>query len=78
MGEASPTELEQYLRDLTYPASREAIITTATARGADEDVLDRMRNMEDVEYDDLDAVSAAFSFEGGTSTRYGHVTVYDQ
>ena len=78
MDEASPTELEAYLRDQSYPASREAIVETAAARGAGPDVLDRLRNMDDIEYDDLDAVSAAFSFEGGTTTRYGHVTVYDQ
>jgi Protein of unknown function (DUF2795) len=76
--EAGPVELEQYLRGVSYPASRADLIATATANGADDEVLGRLRNIEDEEYEGTDAVSAAFTFEGGTSMRYGHVTIYDQ
>jgi hypothetical protein len=76
--EASPVELEHYLVGVHYPASRDGLVAAARANGAPEEVLDRLGNVEDGEYEGPDAVSAAFSFEGGTTTRYGHVTIYDQ
>ena len=78
MEEASPTELEHQLTGVRYPATREELIAAATANEADGDVLERLRNIEDIEYDSVDAVSAAFTFEGGTTMQYGHVTLYDQ
>lgn len=78
MEEASPAELEHHLAGVQYPATRDQLVATALANGAGDDVLERLRNIEDGEYESPDAVSAAFTFEGGTTTRYGHVTVYDQ
>lgn len=78
MDEASPVELEHYLVGVQYPASRDRLVAAARANGAPDDLLERLRNVEDDDYEGPDAISAAFSFEGGTTTRYGHVTVYDQ
>jgi hypothetical protein len=78
MDEATPRELAGYLVGLPYPASRDDVIRTAASNGADDDVLDRLRNMEDGDYESMDAVSAGFTVEGDTTTRYGHVTIYDQ
>lgn len=76
--EPTPTELHAYLDDIDYPTTREQLIAAAVRHGAGEDVLHRLRNIEDIEYDTRDAVSAAVTFLGDTTINYGHVTVYDQ
>ena len=78
MDEATPAELAEHLTGLVFPATRDELVAAARANGADDDMLARLQNIDEGTYDGLDAVSAAFSFEGGTTTRYGHVTVYDQ
>jgi hypothetical protein len=71
-------ELHEYLDGVAYPASRADLVSYARERGAGEDVLRRLRNMDDRRYESQEAVDAAFSFEGDTTIQMGHVTVYDQ
>lgn len=73
-----PVELSEYLRDVTYPATREELLRAAQDAGASPEVLRHLSNIETGPYGDEDAVSAAVTYLGETTTRYGHVTVYDQ
>lgn len=78
MDAPDPDEWHQYLQDLTYPATRAEIVACARGNGAPDDVVSRLENIEDQSYDSREAVSTAVSLEGGTTMRYGHVTIYDQ
>ena len=71
-------DLHEYLDGVAYPASRAELESHARKRGAGEDVLRRLHNMDDRQYESQEAVDAAFSFEGDTTIQMGHVTVYDQ
>ena len=71
-------DLHEYLDGVAYPASRADLVSHARERGAGENVLGRLSNMDDRQYESQEAVDAAFSFEGDTTIEMGHVTVYDQ
>lgn len=57
----NPIELQKHLGGVDYPASRDALIRTATEHGAGNDLLDALRNIPDKQYDSPTAVSKAVS-----------------
>nr|WP_297422706.1 DUF2795 domain-containing protein [uncultured Actinotalea sp.] len=73
-----PLELHAHLVGVVFPATRDELVAAARAQGADAELLRHLGNIEDTTYADEDAVSAAVTYLGETTERYGHVTVYDQ
>lgn len=73
-----PLELHAHLQGVTFPATRDELVAAARAQDADAELLRHLANIEDTTYADEDAVSAAVTYLGETTERYGHVTVYDQ
>lgn len=56
---ASVTEVQKALSGADYPASREDLIELAERNGADEEVVEALRDAEDDEFDGPDQVMAA-------------------
>ncbi|WP_225753439.1 DUF2795 domain-containing protein [Actinotalea sp. Marseille-Q4924] len=71
-------QLHDRIGGVTYPTTKAELITAAREGGADAALLRHLENIEDVTYADEDEVSAAVTYLGETTIRYGHVTVYDQ
>ena len=55
----SPIDIQKALSGMDYPAGREDIVTHAEQHGADEEVLDALRKIEDRQYDGPSGVSSA-------------------
>ncbi len=52
MAEFSPTDVQKHLSGLEYPASKDAVVSTAEEQGADDALLQRLReNLGDKEYE---------------------------
>lgn len=56
----NPIQMQKSLGGVDYPASRDDLVRHAERNGADADVLDGLRSMEDRQYDGPTAVSQAF------------------
>lgn len=78
MEEHGAAELEKYLTGITFPVRRADLVAHVQRRGADRDTVERMTRIEDQDYESVEAVEAAFTYEGDTTMHLGHVTVYDQ
>jgi hypothetical protein len=51
MAEQSPIEVQKHLSGLSYPASKDEVVATAEAEGADDALLQRLRdNLREKEY----------------------------
>lgn len=59
----NPIQVQKFLSGIDYPSSRDDIVTAATKNGADDNVLDALRNLPDQDFDAPTAVSAAISDE---------------
>lgn len=57
----SPIEIQKALGGIDYPASRNDLVSNAEKSGAEDSVLDTLRNLPDREYDSPAAVSKAVS-----------------
>ncbi len=55
----SPIDIQKALSGMDYPAGREDIVTHAEQHGADQQVLDALRKIEDRQYDGPSGVSSA-------------------
>jgi hypothetical protein len=55
----SPIDIQKALSGLDYPASKEQIVQHAEKNGADAEVLDALRKIEDREYEGPSGVSKA-------------------
>jgi hypothetical protein len=51
--------VQKFLGGIDYPASKDTIVSKAEQEGADDNVLDALRNIPDREYDGPTAVSEA-------------------
>jgi hypothetical protein len=56
----SPIELQKHLSGVDYPASRDDLVQHAESQGADEEILDKLRQIPDREYDGPSGVSKEF------------------
>ncbi len=57
----NPIAIQKFLGGIDYPASRAQLVSKAEDSGADEPVLEALRNMPDREYNGPNAVSKAVS-----------------
>lgn len=55
-GQVSPTEIEQYLRDVDFPADKKQIVAVVTDSGASQEVLSLLHTLPEQEYADEIAV----------------------
>lgn len=51
MADPSPIDIQKALGGMDYPASKDDIVKHATDKGADDSVLESLRNLADREYD---------------------------
>ncbi|WP_019813462.1 DUF2795 domain-containing protein [Saccharomonospora saliphila] len=61
MSQPNPIQMQKYLSGVDYPCSRDDLVRHARDQGADDEVLDHLRNIPDRTYDGPNAVSAEFS-----------------
>ena len=57
----NPIQVQKFLGGIDYPASKKDIVKTAEDQGADDNVLDALRGIEDKSYDAPTAVSEQLS-----------------
>lgn len=57
----NPIQVQKFLGEVDYPATRETLLSHAKDSGADSNVLDALGNIPDKEYDSPTAVSSAVS-----------------
>jgi Protein of unknown function (DUF2795) len=57
----NPIQIQKFLAGVSYPASRDTLVSTAEKEGADGEVLDALKSIPDKEYDSPTAVSSAVS-----------------
>ncbi|MCP2166466.1 DUF2795 domain-containing protein [Goodfellowiella coeruleoviolacea] len=57
----NPIQVQKFLSDVDYPASRDQLVETAKKHGADEPVLENLRKIPDRQYDGPNAVSQEFA-----------------
>jgi hypothetical protein len=55
----SPIDIQKALSGMDYPASKDQIVQHAEQNGADDDVLEALRGIEDREYDGPSGVSSS-------------------
>jgi hypothetical protein len=60
----NPIQMQKYLSGVDYPCDRDGLVDHARSNGAEEDVLNRLQEMPDRQYDGPNAVSAAYSDAG--------------
>lgn len=61
MAKVNPIELQKHLKGVSYPASKEDIVSAAESNGADGDLLDAIRGIADGTYDSPTDVNHAVS-----------------
>ncbi|PZE27397.1 MULTISPECIES: DUF2795 domain-containing protein [unclassified Curtobacterium] len=61
MATPNPIQIQKFLSGIDYPASKDTIVSTAEKEGADDDVLNALKQIPDQEYDAPTAVSSAVS-----------------
>jgi hypothetical protein len=57
----NPIQIQKFLGGVDYPASRDALLSSAKDSGADDNVLQALQYIPDREYDSPTAVSSAIS-----------------
>jgi hypothetical protein len=63
----SVTDVQKALKGADYPASREELIELAESNGADDEVVEALRDADDDDFDGPDQVMAALKGQvGGT------------
>jgi hypothetical protein len=55
----SPIDIQKALSGMDYPASKDQIVAHAEQNGADEEILDALRGIDDREYEGPSGVSSA-------------------
>jgi hypothetical protein len=55
----SPIDIQKALSGMDYPASKDQIVQRAEQSGADDEVLEALRGIEDREYEGPSGVSSA-------------------
>lgn len=53
----NPIQLQKYLKGVTYPVGRDAIVETAKSNGADDDMISALQALDDQDYDTPAAVN---------------------
>jgi len=55
----SPIDIQKALKGMDYPASKDQIVAHAEQNGADPEILDALRGIDDREYEGPSGVSSA-------------------
>ena len=55
----SPIDIQKALKGMDYPASKDQIVAHAEQNGADSEILDALRGIDDREYEGPSGVSSA-------------------
>jgi hypothetical protein len=55
----SPIDIQKALSGMDYPASKDEIVRHAEQNGADEEILDALKGIDDREYEGPSGVSSA-------------------
>lgn len=53
----NPVQVQKFLSGIDYPADKQTLINTAREQGADDNVMNTLRNLPDREYDAPTAVT---------------------
>lgn len=61
MAKINPIELQKHLKGVDYPASKDDVIKAAEKNGADEEILQALRNMSKDSFDRPTDVTEALS-----------------
>lgn len=57
--DADPIEVQKALKGISYPASKDDLVEQAENNGADDDLVEVLRNMEGTDFDGPTDVEAA-------------------
>ena len=57
--ELNPIEVQKHLKGMSYPASKDDLVSTAQENGADENLLEQLRNMGREDFSGPDDVMEA-------------------
>lgn len=63
MAKINPIELQKSLKGVDYPAKKDDIVKAAEENGADDDVLDALKNLPDQSFERPTDVTKALSDE---------------
>ena len=55
----SPIDIQKALSGMDYPASKDQIVSHAESSGADDEILEALRKIDDREYEGPSGVSSA-------------------
>jgi hypothetical protein len=59
--DVNPIELQKHLKGVSYPASRDELVSTAEGNGAPGDIVDALRNSGQEEFSGPDQVTKALA-----------------
>lgn len=59
--EINPIELQKHLKGLSYPASKEDVVSTAESNGAPNEIIEQLQAMDKEQFDGPTAVTEALS-----------------
>jgi hypothetical protein len=59
MASMNPIEVQKHLKGMNYPASRDELVATAEQNGADEELLQQLRNLSTNRFSGPDDVMEA-------------------
>ncbi|MEC5384905.1 DUF2795 domain-containing protein [Uliginosibacterium sp. H3] len=65
MGRALAIDIQKYIKDLDYPATRDDVLRMAEKSGADEEMREALKSLPRVDFETPAEVSAALSAETG-------------
>ena len=57
--DVNPIELQKHLKGISYPASKDDLVSTAESNGAPGDIVDALRGVNDTEFSGPDQVQKA-------------------
>lgn len=55
----SPAEIQKHLKDMDYPARKQDLVNHAKSRGADQDILSILEQLQDQQFNNAADVSKA-------------------
>ncbi|MBA2517290.1 MAG: DUF2795 domain-containing protein [Solirubrobacterales bacterium] len=61
MADFNPIEVQKHLKGVSYPASRDDLVSTAQSNGAPSEVVDQLQNMDKESFDGPSAVVEAIA-----------------
>jgi hypothetical protein len=57
--DVNPIEVQKHLSGISYPASKDDVVSTAESNGAPQEVVEALQGMNGEEFDGPDAVQGA-------------------